>query len=62
METEMETLEKDLSLTNINKFKFNRGYYDRKYSKLYTDELIEFVQNHYKKDFDYFGYDKEPFW
>ena len=62
METEMEILEKDLSLTNINKFKFNRAYYDKKYSKLYTDELIEFIQNHYKKDFDYFGYDKEPFW
>lgn len=63
MEEDLKTLEKDFRLKNINRFKYNKAEYDRDYAKLfYSDELIEFVQTTYQDDFEYFGYDKEPFW
>jgi hypothetical protein len=62
METDLVDLERDFKLKEVNKFKFNQAEYDRNYRKLYTDELIHFVQETYKNDFEYFGYAKEPFW
>lgn len=62
MEEDLKTLEKDFNLKNINRFKYNKADYDRNYANLYTDELIQFVQETYKEDFEYFGYSKEPFW
>jgi hypothetical protein len=62
MEEDLETLEKDFNLKNINEFKYKSTNYEKNYSELYTDELIEFVQKQYKRDFEYFGYDIHPFW
>lgn len=62
METDLKILESDFKLKNIDKFKYNKADYIRDYKNLYTDELIQFVQERYKEDFEYFEYDKEPFW
>lgn len=62
MEKDLKSLESDFKLQNINRFKYNKAEYDRNYANIYTDELIQFVQETYKDDFEYFGYDINPFW
>jgi hypothetical protein len=62
LEEDLNLLEKDFDLKNINEFRYNTAPYEKNYGEIYTDELIEFVQETYKKDFEYFGYDKKPFW
>lgn len=62
MEQDLDNLQKDFELMNINDVKYNKSEYVRNYKSLYTDELIQFVQEYYKQDFDYFGYDTNPFW
>jgi len=62
MEQDLDTLHKDFDLMNINNVKHNTSQYARNYKSLYSDELIQFVQKYYKQDFDYFGYDIDPFW
>jgi hypothetical protein len=61
METDLENLRQDFNLQDINA-NHNRANYNRNYANLYTDELIEFVQKTYKRDFEYFEYDINPFW
>jgi hypothetical protein len=61
METDLENLRQDFNLQDISA-NHNRANYNRNYANLYTDELIEFVQKTYKRDFEYFEYDINPFW
>ena len=62
LESELNKIESDFSLTDINKHMYNRGNYERDYSKIYTDKTIKWVQNTFARDFYYFGYDIKPFW
>jgi hypothetical protein len=62
METDQENISIDFNLPNLNKSKINRRNYNQDYSTLYDDELINWVQETYKKDFEYFSYDINPFW
>ena len=62
MESDMEKISYDFNLPNLNINKINCANYDRNYSKLFDDELIHWVQINYKEDFDFFGYDPNPFW
>lgn len=62
IETDQENLSIDFNIPNLNKTKINQKNYNRDYSNLYNDELINWVQKKYKKDFEYFSYDITPFW
>jgi hypothetical protein len=62
METDQENISIDFDLPNLNKLKINQKNYNRDYSNLYDDELINWVQETYKRDFEYFSYDINPFW
>jgi len=62
METDQENISIDFNLPNLNKSKINQRNYNQDYSTLYDDELINWVQETYKKDFEYFSYDINPFW
>lgn len=62
METDLEQIEKDFNITDINTHKINFLNYDRNYAKVYTPKMIDWVQSHFQKDFEYFDYDKKPFW
>ena len=62
METDQENISIDFNLPNLNKSKINQREYNQDYSNLYDDELINWVQETYKRDFEYFSYDINPFW
>jgi len=62
METDQEKISKDFNLPNLNKTKINQRNYNKDYSTLYDDEVIAWVQKTYKRDFEYFSYDINPFW
>jgi hypothetical protein len=62
METDQEQIFKDFNLPELNKSKHAEGSYNKNYSKIFDDELIDWVQKTYKRDFEYFGYDINPFW
>jgi len=62
IETDQENISIDFNLPNLNKLKINQRNYNRDYSNLYDDELINWVQETYKRDFEYFSYDISPFW
>lgn len=62
METDIEQLSIDFNLPNLNKEKINYGNYDRNYSELFDTELIDWVQEKYKEDFEFFDYNLTPFW
>lgn len=62
IETDLLQLQEDFNLTDINTFMYNKGNYERDFSKIYTDASIRLVQNVFSKDFYYFGYDLNPFW
>jgi hypothetical protein len=62
METDQENISIDFNLPNLNKLKINQRDYNQDYSNFYDDELINWVQETYKKDFEYFSYDINPFW
>lgn len=62
VETDLPKVESDFSLTNLTQTMYNQGNYKRNYSQIYTSETINFVQRTFKTDFDFFGYDLEPFW
>jgi hypothetical protein len=62
MESDLEQLSYDFNLPNLIKEKINYGLYNRNYSELFDNELIEWVQNTYENDFKYFSYDMNPFW
>lgn len=59
MECDLEKIESDFGISNINAYKYNTASYDKKYEELYDDELIEWVQRTYSRDFEYFGYETE---
>jgi hypothetical protein len=62
METDLEQIENDFNITDINTFKINFLNYDRDYAKVYTPKMIDWVQQNFQKDFEYFGYNNKPFW
>ena len=62
METHQKKIQRDFRLENINTWKYNTGEYNKDYSSIYTDKLINYVQTTFKQDFDYFEYDINPFW
>tara|TARA_Y100001958_G_C21146811_1_gene484013 strand:- start:99 stop:752 length:654 start_codon:yes stop_codon:yes gene_type:complete len=62
MEDELEKVEKFFNIKDINLHKHNSSCYDRNYKDIFTDEIISWVQMNYKKDFDYFNYNLDPFW
>ena len=62
MEDELEKVEKFFNIKDINLHKHNSFCYDRNYKDIFTDEIISWVQMNYKKDFDYFNYNIDPFW
>ena len=62
METDLDQLERDFNLSDIHKHKINFLNYNRNYDEVYTDKLVEWVQTNFKKDFEYFGYNSNPFW
>ena len=59
METDISQLASDFGLVGINDNFENRSV---NYSEIYTDSSIEYVKETYKDDFEYFGYDTNPFW
>lgn len=62
MEDELEQVEQFFNISDINLHKHNSFKYDKNYKNIFTDEIISWVQDNYKKDFDYFNYNLEPFW
>ena len=62
MEDELEKVEKFFNIRDINLHKHNSFSYDRNYKNIFTDEIISWVQENYKRDFNYFNYDLDPFW
>ena len=62
MECELEKVEKFFNISDINLHKHNSFEYDRNYKHIFTDDIISWVQETYKKDFNFFGYDFDPFW
>jgi hypothetical protein len=62
METDLLDLEKDFSLTDLNKYKYNTLNYNKNYSELYDKKMIDWVQETYQEDFCNFGYALDPFW
>ena len=62
MENELEKVEKFFNISDINLHKHNSFSYDRNYKNIFTDEIISWVQENYKRDFNYFNYDLDPFW
>ena len=62
IETDMAGFARTFKLKGLNDKKHNKADYDRDYSKIYTDYLINWVQETFAEDFEVFGYDKEPFW
>jgi len=63
-EEELETSEiSSILLENIeNRFSNNTREYNKDYASIFTDRLIEWTQETFKEDFEYFSYNKEPFW
>ena len=49
------------SQQTIEKIKKNESP-PRVYKNIFTDKIISWVQDNYKRDFDYFNYNLEPFW
>lgn len=62
MENDMDKLSVDFNLPNLNKRKINYAEYNRNYSELFDDELINWAQTTYKEDFEFFNYNLAPFW
>lgn len=62
METQQKKLQRDFRLDNIDTWRYNTHVYNKDYSTIYNDRLIEFVQTTFKQDFEYFNYDINPFW
>ena len=61
METDQEELFNDFGI-NLSKEKINTREYNKNYSEIFSDELIEWTQKTFKEDFDIFSYDINPFW
>lgn len=59
METDTSQLADDFGLVGIND---NYQKEEVDYSEIYTDSSIEYVKETFKDDFEYFGYDTNPFW
>lgn len=62
METDLDMLAQQYNLVDIHTQKQNSGNYDKNYSKIYDDFLIDWVRTTYADDFEFFGYDTQPFW
>ena len=62
MESELQNLEKDFNISDINTHKYNSFSYNKNYKEIYTKDLIEWVQINFRRDFEYFEYDLNPFW
>lgn len=62
METDLDQIEDDFGITNINTFKINFLNYNRNYAEVYTPKMIDWVQQNFQKDFEYFNYSNKPFW
>jgi hypothetical protein len=62
LETDLKNIEIDFNIKNINTYKYNSYNYNKNYSEIFTDELIDWVQQNFKKDFEYFNYNINPFW
>ena len=62
METEINQLQNFFNTSDLNEHKYNSFEYDRDYKNIFTDEIISWVQKTYKEDFNFFGYNFDPFW
>lgn len=62
METDLDMLAQQYNLVDIHTQKHNTGDYDKDYSRIYDDFLIDWVRTTYVDDFELFGYDTQPFW
>ena len=62
METEITQLQNFFNTSDLNEYKYNSFEYDRDYKNIFTDEIIYWVQKTYKEDFNFFGYNINPFW
>lgn len=62
METDLDMLAQQYNLVDIHTQKYNTGDYDKDYSRIYDDFLIDWVRTTYVDDFELFGYDTQPFW
>jgi hypothetical protein len=62
IESDMAGFARAYKLRGLNSKKHNSANYDRDYSKIYDDFLIDWVRTTYADDFEAFGYSTEPFW
>lgn len=62
LETDLDVLAQKYDLKDIHTQKYNSGNYSKNYSKIYDDFLIDWVRSTYAEDFEFFGYDEQPFW
>jgi hypothetical protein len=62
VETDMSSFARTYKLKGLTAKKNNLSHYEKNYSKIYTDFLINWVQETYADDFEFFGYSKDPFW
>ena len=62
METDLDMIAQQYNLVNIHTQKHNTGNYDKDYSRIYNDFLIDWVRTTYVDDFKFFSYDTQPFW
>lgn len=61
-ESDLVDLQKDFSLNDINRCKYNSFLYYDNYEDIYNEKSIEWIQKTFKRDFEYFNYDINPFW
>jgi len=74
MEEDQDKIKKDFLLKDpeeievspipliTNRYNDNRREYNKDYASLFTDRLIEWTQETFREDFEYFSYDVNPFW
>ena len=62
METDITQLQNFFNTSDLNEHKYNSSNYDRDYKNIFTNDIISWVQRTYEVDFNYFGYEFDPFW
>ena len=62
METDLDKIELDFNISDIHKHKINFLSYNKNYAEVYNSKTIDWVQENFQKDFDYFNYNIDPFW
>jgi len=62
METDLDKIELDFNISDIHKHRINFLSYNKNYAEVYNSKTIDWVQENFQKDFDYFNYNIDPFW